>query len=128
LYSCSESETESSNEKEVQENKNDLMLNDTLCDCHSLDIDRERNKLHIAGLKEPYSGWCVLYRRGGKIKEQRQYADGMLNGAFLTYYPNGNLESSIPHLNNRYDGLYLKFGPNGDTTYKRLYKNGAVVD
>ena len=125
-YACSTSSKEESEELAKDDPKSDLMLNDTLCDCTALDLDREKNTIHLSGIDEPYTGWCILYRRGGKVESKRQYVNGMLNGTFLSYHPNGELDSSIPHKNNRYDGWYIKLNPEGDTIYKRFYVNGAA--
>lgn len=128
LFSCnSENSSESNEVNEEMDPKADLMLNDTTCDCTSLDVDEKRNVIHLAGIDEAYTGWCVLYLRGGILKSKRQYENGMLNGDFITYHPNGNIESIIPHKNNRYDGWYLKFSASGDTIYKKLYKNGVPM-
>lgn len=129
LMACDSSDATKTKESENKEDpQSELMINDTLCDCTALDINRDLNIIHLAGVEEGYTGWCVLYRRGGKIQSKRQYKDGMLNGSFLTYHPNGMLESSIPHKNNKYDGLYIKLNEQGDTIYKKLYNYGAAVN
>ncbi|MEZ4937228.1 MAG: hypothetical protein R2799_06500 [Crocinitomicaceae bacterium] len=127
LGSCSSDKHERNEVQNESKVRSDQMLNDTLCDCQALEIDEKKNIVHIGGTDSPYNGWCVLYRRGGKLESKRQYVNGKLNGDFYNYHPNGNLESSIPHKNNRYDGRYLKFSQNGDTIYNRLYKNGAAI-
>ncbi|MCB0477710.1 MAG: hypothetical protein KDC84_06085 [Crocinitomicaceae bacterium] len=127
IYSCGSDTSDASNTTQESNTSADLMLNDTTCDCTALEIDEKKNIIHLGGTEEPYTGWCVLYRRGGRLESKRQYKDGKLNGPFLTYHPNGNLESSIPHVNNRYNGLYLKLNEKGDTVYQRIYRHGAPV-
>ena len=126
LVACS-GEAKSENDQASSENDQNLMINDTLCDCHSLDINRDQNIVHLATKKEGYTGWCIMYLRGGIVKEKRQYQNGMLNGQFITYHSNGQIESLIHHKNNKYDGWYYKFNEIGDTIYKRLYKNGQGI-
>lgn len=124
LIACTDSKNDKSSEDTSV--KDNYMINDTLCDCHSLNIDRKRNIIHLSGDENPYSGWCVLYAKNKEIKAKRYYKDGMLDGDFLTYHPNGKLESSIPHKQNKYHGLYFKLNETGDTTYQRMYKNGIA--
>tara|TARA_Y100001936_G_scaffold253082_1_gene315693 strand:+ start:1502 stop:2479 length:978 start_codon:yes stop_codon:yes gene_type:complete len=56
------------------------------------------------------------------------YKDGILNGLFEEYYPNGQLKTKVIYKNGRKDGLYESYWNNGQEKAKNIYKNGIIKD
>jgi len=56
------------------------------------------------------------------------YKDGILNGLFEEYYPNGQLMTKVLYKNGRKDGLYESYWNNGQEKVKNIYKNGIIKD
>jgi antitoxin component YwqK of YwqJK toxin-antitoxin module len=86
--------------------------------------------------EKPFTGTSVEYFIDTIIKDQFEervlwkritYKDGVLNGLFESFHPNGQLEFRKNYKNGKQDGLYELFSENGQLLDRENYKNGREV-
>lgn len=76
---------------------------------------------------EPFSGWAITYANGGAKYIEQQYKNGIREGAWRVYYPNGQLEKEGFKKNKLDHGLYKEWYRNGQLKYEYHYSAGKKV-
>ena len=71
-------------------------------------------------------GKYVKYNRN-KIKEEREYEFGTLNGLVKIYHDNGKLMEESPYANDQRNGLARWYNTEGEVIIEYLYKNGEWI-
>ena len=68
----------------------------------------------------------TLWYDNGQIQEIRAYSEftGQLNGKCLQYFEDGTLSAVVNYKDGLKDGLWRIWHPNGELAYKLHYKNG----
>lgn len=71
-------------------------------------------------------GHYVKFNRN-KIKEEREYHNGVLNGIVRIYHDNGQLMEESPYVNGLRDGLAKWYNTEGELIIEYLYKAGEWI-
>ena len=62
-----------------------------------------------------------VYHKNGKIKEEKNYKNGMLNGNLKHFWENGNLYTTGQYRNNRRTGTWSTYDRKGNLILKEMY-------
>ncbi len=65
------------------------------------------------GSKEPYTGWLYARYDNGELEAAQQFVDGIGNGIWINYNPDGSKESQGTYVNNRTEGPAKLFYEDG---------------
>jgi len=71
-------------------------------------------------------GFYKKYSENGKLLEQSNYKNGVLNGRRLIYFSNGKVEIEENYVLGKLHGEYLKFFENGDIEQSGLYADNMM--
>lgn len=71
-------------------------------------------------------GKYVKYNRN-KIKEEREYEFGTLNGIVKIYHDNGKMMEESPYSNGQRNGMARWYNTEGEVTIEYLYRNGEWI-
>lgn len=77
-----------------------------------------------AQLSWVFEGKNTVYDENGKLAAEIFYEKGSLQNNSLYYYPNGNLQKTIPYKDNAIDGAITLLREDGSLLEKIEYKNG----
>jgi hypothetical protein len=77
-------------------------------------------------LNDQLHGFFVLYEYG-KVKEERYYANGLLEGAVRKFYRNGELKEESFYKNGLLDGTARWFDQDGNKTIEYEYRAGEWI-
>ena len=66
------------------------------------------------------------YYPDGKIKAEKEYADGLENGSAKIYYPSGNLQNKTGYKNGLLDGPVFIYSPEGKLLFEQNYIAGIL--
>ena len=64
-----------------------------------------------------------FYNDTGKLRVSANYKNGVLDGKFKTYYPNGNLQGEVTYKNGEMNGEYREYNENKNIRLSGSYKN-----
>lgn len=81
----------------------------------------EEDKLHILSDK---NGENKSYHKGGKLRKEIVYKNGIKEGTEKLYYPNGQLDLEVTYKKGQKEGKVKRYYPDGQLQYKAFYKNG----
>lgn len=84
----------------------------------------EEDKLHTIEEKNRKE---TIYYKGGKLRREIPYKNGIRDGIKKLYYPNGNLEMEIPYENGIKEGIEKLYYPSGELHRATVYSNKDVV-
>lgn len=73
----------------------------------------------------PFNGELRLYYPDGKLRAQIEYADGWLDGKYLTYYNSGELKRNNVFRSGRQNGVQTTYFDNGNASGKTEYCDGV---
>lgn len=65
------------------------------------------------GSKEPYTGFLCARYNNGELEAVQQFKDGIGNGIWINYNPDGSKESQGTYVNNKTEGPTKLFYENG---------------
>ncbi|GAK75902.1 hypothetical protein JCM19296_1499 [Nonlabens ulvanivorans] len=65
------------------------------------------------GNKKPYTGWLCARYDNGKLESAQQFVNGIGNGVWINYNPDGSKESQGTYVNNKTEGPAKLFYENG---------------
>ena len=87
--------------------------------------DRLKEKNFIAQMKTKDNavGRCFIFENG-KIKEDRYYVNGKVNGQWFNYYENGQVKSEGHTILGKKEGKLISFYNNGIIKKEEYWKNG----
>jgi antitoxin component YwqK of YwqJK toxin-antitoxin module len=109
-----------------------LILIAGLCSCsHSriviTDSELPEEVFYLNDQIKPFTGVCQIYYTGTKIiKEEMSYEKGILDGAFLSYYPDGSLKRKGTFVNGQMHGKWESWYKNGMKRYIANYSNDEL--
>lgn len=64
-----------------------------------------------------------FYNDTGKLRVSANYKNGVLDGEFKVYYPNGNLQGEVTYKNGEMNGEYKEYNENKNIRLSGNYKN-----
>lgn len=64
-----------------------------------------------------------FYNDTGKLRVSANYKNGVLDGEFKAYYPNGNLQGEVTYKNGEMNGEYREYNENKNIRLSGSYKN-----
>ncbi len=64
-----------------------------------------------------------FYNDTGKLRVSANYKNGVLDGKFKAYYPNGNLQGEVTYKNGEMNGEYKEYNENKSIRLSGNYKN-----
>ncbi len=64
-----------------------------------------------------------FYNDTGKLRVSANYKNGVLDGEFKAYYPNGNLQGEVTYKNGEMNGEYKEYHENKNIRLSGSYKN-----
>lgn len=73
------------------------------------------------GSKEPYTGWLYARYDNGELESAQQFKDGVGNGVWINYDPDGRKESQGTYVNNKTEGPAMLFYEDGSIKAKGNY-------
>ena len=77
--------------------------------------------------KDSYWHEALSKNKGRQITIEN-YKNGILNGIFEEYYPNGQLMTKVLYKDGKEDGLFESYWNNGQVKVKEIYINGRIKD
>jgi antitoxin component YwqK of YwqJK toxin-antitoxin module len=72
-------------------------------------------------------GLCVVFLPDGKISEERNYKEDILQGEFKDYFDGVSLRSKGQYYDGKLDGRVVYYYPNGVEVAVGFYRNGLKV-
>ncbi len=66
----------------------------------------------------------TYYAETGEILESTHYEEGMKNGPYKKYFPDGKLMTEGKYLNDQLNGLFISYYPNGQVQVRGTYRMG----
>jgi len=87
--------------------------------------------------EKPFTGTSVEYYLDTIIKDQFEervlwkrttYKDGVLDGLYESFHPNGQLELKENYKDGKLDGLWEIFDEDGNLTSTEMWKDGKLVE
>ncbi|WP_340201797.1 hypothetical protein [Ascidiimonas sp. W6] len=73
------------------------------------------------GSKEPYTGFLCARYDNGELESVQQFKDGVGNGIWINYDPDGRKESQGTYVNNKTEGPAMLFYEDGSVKAKGDY-------
>jgi antitoxin component YwqK of YwqJK toxin-antitoxin module len=75
----------------------------------------------------PFTGKCIIYYTGTEtVKEQMSFKKGILNGATMAYYPNGEIKVRGEYKNGKLYGRWESWYVGGKKKYEENYINDTL--
>ena len=90
-----------------------------------INIDGELEYTQSTG--ELYTGPSESFYDNGNIQHSGQYEDGLMEGVWKYYYPDGKIFAKISHLMGRPSGLNETFYENGSLSIRGFSEEGKRV-
>lgn len=86
---------------------------------------------HISVIKkssvyDPDNGLKKVYDREGNVKEEYYVKDGLFEGVFNSFYPNGNIKITRHYLNDKKHGQSKEYDEDGNLTAEFYYAAGEL--
>jgi antitoxin component YwqK of YwqJK toxin-antitoxin module len=76
---------------------------------------------------KPYSGHCIIhFTNTGLVKQDMTFKDGKLDGVFISYYRNGNVNRKGEFSEGRYHGKWEQWSESGKKLYEVHYRNDTL--
>lgn len=69
----------------------------------------------------------TLYPETGNVAESIEYKNGIKDGSYKKYFPDGALMTEGTYVNDLLDGKFILYHPNGEVQVKGKYKNGRQI-
>ena len=69
-------------------------------------------------------GSYIVKNKYGKTAIMQSYINGIMEGPYVEYYPNGQIKSICKCRNNRIEGEFCEWSSNGDIIEESIYVNG----
>lgn len=77
---------------------------------------------------KPYTGKCtIFYRNTESVKEEMNFRNGVLDGAHVSYYQNGQIKRTGSYANGNLNGKWVGFDAKGKKIYEVEYKNDTLI-
>jgi uncharacterized protein len=73
------------------------------------------------------NGYSKHYSANGYLIALYNYEDGMKQGEFFTYYPDGNIEKHGFFNKDKLHGILIQFSTSKDTLLKTCFINGEIT-
>ena len=100
------------NEKEL------VSMNDTYAKS-----ENGKQKYYANGSSLPYTGFLSARYDNGQLESVQQFEDGLGNGIWINYDPDGRKECQGTYINNRVEGPVTFFYGDGSVKSKGHYRN-----
>ena len=68
-----------------------------------------------------------FYNDTGKLRVSANYKNGVLEGEFKAYYPNGNLQGEVNYINGEMNGEFKEYHENKKIRLSGSYKNSCLL-
>lgn len=76
---------------------------------------------------KPFSGTCLIYYTNTEIlKEEFHFKDGVLDGARISFYKNGQIKREGNYISGLYNGTWKVYDEKGNQTMELEYKNDSL--
>jgi len=76
------------------------------------------------GEKTAYTGKIIEYFKNGKVKSTGEFKNGLIHGLRTVYYENGNKDFERNYINGIENGASIEYYPNGQVRQEVYFKNG----
>lgn len=100
----------------------------TECDCKELQNDHYYNVFHLGDPKNPYSGSCKEYFKGGAIKREAVILKGRYNGLMTEYFKDGQIHISTEYLDGSRSGHQKIYDESGTLLHHNIYERNKVKE
>ncbi len=98
------------------------------CDCRELHHHHTYNVFHQGDPKQPFTGLCKDFYRGGFLKKEAYFKDGKYHGDYKLYYKSGTLKSITAYEKGLVTGHQKLFDEKGNLVYHGIYKRNKLVE
>lgn len=89
-------------------------------------VNFDRTELHYNSLGE-YDGAYRTYFENGNLSVQATYSAGKPNGTITYYYENGKIRATNEYLNGESNGVFINYAPDGKIEFQKIYRNGKEI-
>ncbi len=72
----------------------------------------------------PYSGYLVAQDSHGNIKYRKRYVEGLLDGAWVSYFPDGKVKTKRMYSEGEKHGQHLGYYANGQLRFSYYFERG----
>ena len=91
-----------------------------------LDQDEKTGLVYIKDSKKIFTGVGKTYYESGKIRTEKKFIDGKLDGSSKGYYENGKKTSVSNYKNGKLEGEKLSYYKNGSLYIEANYSNDEL--
>ncbi len=102
--------------------------NKAICDCKELQHDPDYNVLHLGDRLKPFTGQCLDYYLGGKLKKDFSLKDGKYHGTLFYYHKNGQLQSTATYEEGLIFGDKKVYDETGALLFHGIYKRSRLLE
>lgn len=100
---------------------------ETICDCKELQHDPAYNVFHLGNRLKPFTGKCLDYYLGGKIKKDFSLKVGKYHGSLFFYHKNGQLQSTANYEEGLIFGDKKVYDESGTLLFHGIYKRSRLI-
>ncbi len=100
----------------------------SFCDCRELHYDHIYNVYHQGDPKQPFTGLCKDFYRGGFLKKTCDIKDGKYHGFCKFYYQDGTLKSSKAYEIGLMTGDQKFYDESGTLIYHAVFKRNKLIE
>lgn len=92
-----------------------------------LDVDFQRERLVVSKNARNSSGAFIEYYPNGNIASEEFYQDGLRYGRWRFYYPSGTIKEELVYEKGVLEGLQHYFSSSGRLIYTEVYRVGKLI-
>ncbi|MEO9257111.1 MAG: hypothetical protein ABI207_01945 [Crocinitomicaceae bacterium] len=96
------------------------------CDCSLLSYDDLYNHFYETDREVGYTGKCIAYYPGGKIKTKRTIVNGKNDGPYSTYFPSGKIQEEGSFKENLQHGIRKIYDEKGQLVSEETFFYGQL--
>jgi len=100
---------------------------ETFCDCKELHYNSDYNVFHQGNPRNPYTGICKDFYKGGILKKEINLKNGKYHGVYKFYFKSGTLKSSIDYEIGLVTGHQKLYDQSGKLIYDGIYKRNKLI-
>ncbi len=94
--------------------------------CHRIFYENEKVKQEYCTLNNKVQGTVNFYNETGDLIQIEHYNDGLENGEFKSFYPDGSIKETSVFKNGLQDGEHRYFYPNGKLRAFHVFEKGTA--
>jgi antitoxin component YwqK of YwqJK toxin-antitoxin module len=88
----------------------------------------EEDTFYQSDNSKPYTGKCIIVYKGTeKVKEEMHFKEGVLNGGWMSYFENGQIQRKGEFVDGMFHGKWESWSESGQKIYEVNYENDSLT-